>query len=669
MISAFAHRAITIVDRADVDDTVPAGTGATAANPGAGTLLRPGAADPAFRSGGSAREYGYCDARGEICLAMRTQRLATADFADAYNAGAIVVTAAARQLIPEVSARTLRRWAAIYNDRGVAGLEPNYRKRSSTIASDPQLYNLVVAIIQRHPTHVRAPWIRRAIQARLGDDAAPSLRTIERFVDRFRREHPAMIARLANPDGWKAKFAVSVGDMSAGIVRVNQRWEIDGTPSDVICTDGRYHLNAVIDCRSRRIVAELSPTASAAASSSLLLKAFGRIGIPDLIITDWGKEYVNQRLTRAMVRLDIDFRMVARPYSGDLKPFVERGQQTVLHSFFATLPGFAGHSVADKQAIRARHAFGERRGERRNQVKLFNVRLTAADLQRLIDQYLDDQYAHDKHSGLLGRTPFEVFAEADAAGQVKRVESETLRLLLGESGEAVIGRAGIRVRGVSYWSHDLIPFIGQRIEWIILDDAGRIAVFDAQGGFLCIAENPDRAGLDRQALAIAAKAIEREHYARAIADTRKLIKQSRVGTLYQEILDHSSARAALARAAAPDTSNVVAMPYQAAAIPAARAAIDALMSPAAPVPHDEDTLAAGTAVLATLEERRERRALMLSDDELDELWIAIRRDGRALTLREQRFLSHFGNTAEQWADSYEMTDEFRALQRRMRRAS
>jgi len=67
--------------------------------------------------------------------------------------------------------------------------------------------------------------------------------------------------RLRDPDDYKRRFTIALGDATANISRVNQRWEIDGL--EVQCLDGLFHLESIIDVRSRRICSMLTPTSAA----------------------------------------------------------------------------------------------------------------------------------------------------------------------------------------------------------------------------------------------------------------------------------------------------------------------------------------------------------------------------------------------------------------------
>lgn len=103
---------------------------------------------------------------------------------------------------------------------------------------------------------------------------------------------------------------------------------------------------------------------------------------------------------------------------------------------------------------------------------------------------------------------------------------------------------------------------------------------------------------------------------------------------------------------------------------AALAAASLAARPTPPaVPHDDASLAEGDCAIARLQQTRNAADFWLDDEELDSLWIAVRRVPRPLTDREQTFLTHFAQTAESWVESYATTDEYRAMRRLERIAS
>jgi hypothetical protein len=602
----------------------------------------------------------------------RTLGATLESFVAEYNRGEIEVSAGTREMFAEISGPSLQRDWRRFEKSGIAGLIPGYGKRrgDSIIARNPAMREFVIASILHNP-RVNTAWLLAGIKARFLDaPEIPSAVSLWRYCCEWKRQNPALFMRIADPDGWKNRAMLALGDAAAGITRVNQRWEIDGTKSDAfVWTEietktGKMQMIGLIDIQSRRKAALLAPSESSQAVADLLIKAFGILGMPDEIVSDRGAAFLSARTQRAMIRLGIKWTAV-RAYSGEKKPFIERGGMgSVLHMFFENLPGYSGHNPAEASAIRKRRSFAQRRGQ--NLAKLYRVELSAPELQTLLDQYLEHVDGNRRQAD---RIPNEVIAEAARRGQIRRVaDDRLLDLLLAEDGIATVTKKGLRVKNSFYWdeANALEPFIGQRVQYVRTRDQGKVIVYSADSAprFLCIAVDPEFLGMDRQVLAIAAKQDQRAKTNAKLEDLRRLKKTHHPETVYREIIDNAVARAAVMLPTAGEDA-VSALPYRSPALTAAAEALAALDAPAEPVPHDAETLRAGDLALEEIERRHEIRDLQLSDDELDALWLAIRRDPRALTLREQRFLAHYKHSAKSWADCYETTPEFQALTLRM----
>lgn len=531
-----------------------------------------------------------------------TLKQALTIFARLYNSGEIEVSAETRARFPQRSLESIQRDWRKWRRDGARALVLAYGKTRgrSIINETPGMRGLILSMISDKP-HVRVARIYDALQVRFGEgginSAIPSIGTLQHFVSRWKAENPALFMRLKDPDDYKRKFSVSLGNAATDITRVNQLWEVDGTRLEVQCTDGLFHLNAAIDVCSRWLVMELSPTASGAATAGLLRKAIVEMGVPALIKSDWGKEYLNARIERAVRRLQITWRKVARPYSGELKPFIERGQGTVLHAFFEQVPGYKGHNVKQASEIRARHSFEQRRGERRNLVRLYNVALSRDELQSLLDRWLKAMYGHRKHAGLHGRTPAEAFAEGESRGEVQRISDErALDLLLGEDGIAVVGVKGVRIGNKLFWDDILVEWIGREVQFVHTANAGRVILFSTgKGGinsattinsgattFICIAVNLEMDGIDRQVAAIAAKSRQKQYMREKLDELRRERRQHKPEKLLVEIIEHAEARAA---AALPAGKPIVeALPYTNDGLRAAADALAALEAQPAPAP-------------------------------------------------------------------------------------
>jgi putative transposase len=545
----------------------------------------PRAADsvPGIEPGGARRIFDRADSRAELSRTFDrffidnggALKDALKAFARSYNSGEIEVSVETRAFFPQRSRESIQRDWRKWRRDGAQALVPGFgKRRGRTIITETSgMRGLILSMISDKP-HVRVTRIQEALQVRF-PDSYPSVRTLDRFVAEWKRENPALFMRLKDPDDYKRKFSVSLGNAAADITCVNQIWEVDGTRLECQCVDGLFHLNAAIDVCSRWMVMELSPSASGAATASLLRKAIVEMGVPALIKSDWGREYLNARIERAVRRLQITWRKVARPYSGELKPFIERGQGTVLHAFFEQVPGYKGHNVKQASEIRARHSFEQRRGERRNLVRLYNVELSRDELQSLLDRWLKAVYGHRKHAGLHGRTPAEAFAEGESRGEVKRISDEReLDLLLGEDGTAVVGVKGVRIGGALFWDDALADgWLGREVQWVRTRDAGRILLFSTGDApqFICIAFNLELSGIDRQVAAIAAKSRQKQYMREKLDELRRERRQHKPEKLLMEIIEHAEARVAAALPA--EKSIVEALPYTNEGL---RAAADAL---------------------------------------------------------------------------------------------
>jgi putative transposase len=611
------------------------------------------------------------EAKAEIVAAFRAVRnrscltlnVTGEKFVARYNSEIERVSTATRELYPTIEWPSLQRDWRRFEKSGIAGLVPGYKGGKRIIDSNPSMRDLVIAQIAHNP-RVRARFVLDGLKVRFPNDRLPDLRSVERFIRDWTRQNRSLFQRIVDPDGARNKDMLAIGAMDAGISRVGQLVEIDGSPADcyVLCTDsspgGRLHLLVAIDVHSRRMVAHLAPVESSDALAALLAKAIPILGVPDAIRHDNGAGFVSARTQRALARMGIS--SIRTPaYRGDRKPFIERGIGTILHSFFENVPGFIGHSVVEASQIRKRNGHAPGRGERRNMRKLYRIELTAPQLQEMLDQWLDHVYGDRKHS-TLGRTPNEVFGEGDRRGQVRRVaDDRLLDLLLGEDGIAVISKKGLRVASVYYWHDDLAEHVGKTVQFVRTRDAGKLIVYTADTAprFVCVATNPEALGLDREVMAIAGKQRQNAIMREGMEELRALKRKHRPERLYQEIIDNAVARG---KAAIPSESNIETLPYRSPALKAAAAALEALDAPAESAPHSEEELREGERAIEAMEQRRAAREADLSDDELWNLWKAIRRAGRALNEREHAFLARFGNTAESWAISYESTSEYRA---------
>ena len=440
-------------------------------------------------------------------------------FCAAWNRGEI--DSPARLLLPILSSDKLARWQQQLHCAGLARLGGRYgnRKGSGLIDLQPQLAAALRSFVYEYPhgqAGIAYQWLcsrYEVLPARLAGDGPirlPSRRTVARWMERWKRENAEIYTLLQNPDQWKNKYMIGWGDAAAAIVRLNQLWEFDSTPADVMLKDGRHSLLGVIDVYSRRARLHVAKTSRATAVAHLLRGALTDWGIPEIAKTDNGQEYVSHHLTRIFHALEIEHHLSA-PFSPWQKPFIERFFRTFSHHLLEFLPGYIGHSVAEREAIRARQQFSDRLFVKDCVVELA---LTAAQLQDFCDHWLAGYHARP-HSGLGEQCPQE--RAQRWSDPVRRIaDPRLLDLLLAEApggaGYRTVTKGyGLRIDSFEYSAVELALCVGQRVRVLYdpEDDMGRVVVFDARGEFLCIAECPEVTGLSRAQLAVQCRAVQK----------------------------------------------------------------------------------------------------------------------------------------------------------------
>jgi len=401
----------------------------------------------------------------------------------------------------------------------VASLEDKQRgpKGQNRFETDTNLQSYIVAQIAGRP-HISASAIYEGILANF--DNAPSLRSVQSYVKKYRKDNASALLYAADPDKWKSHRKAAFGSLSQDVVRLNQKWEIDGTIADVFCKapDGqikRYSLVAIVDIFSRRAKVHVTEQPSAIATAACLRAAILDWGLPEVLKADNGKDYTAIHVQR--IAADLGFAIdYCPPFSPEKKPHVERFYKTLSHNLFEIMPNYAGHSVADQQAIRSRRSMAQRHGKSQS----YTSTLTPGELQIVINDWIRDKYQHDHHRGIK-TTPFQ-----KAAGQRTRMieDERALDILLAPTidghGVRVVQKKGVSVYGRWFVSPELGGLIGGHVQIKIdVEDESRIIVFSAEDGrFICMAEDPTMTGADLQEIAARAKQVQ-------ISKTREVREQ------------------------------------------------------------------------------------------------------------------------------------------------
>ncbi|MCF8503158.1 MAG: transposase family protein, partial [Rhodospirillum sp.] len=303
----------------------------------------------------------------------------------------------------------------------------------------------------------------------------------------------------------------------------NQLWEIDASPSDVLCTDGRYSIYVLVDIYSRWPKIRVTKTPRMAAALLLVRDCILDFGMPRELSTDNGSDFIGDQFRTTIRHLGIH-QHVCDPFSPEQKACVERTIGTIQHSFMELQPGYIGHSVAERKRIEERKAFANRLGAEDD--KVFQVELTGEDLQQRLNNWVDNVYVHRPHDGLDGRTPFEM--RSGYRGTISRLPEDAEGLLEhmlmapADGKTRIVSKKGVRVDTIEYLFTDAVLMPGEEVHVRLdPDDLGRVYLYqDDPWRFVSVAINPERTGVSRAEAAVKLKRSQAE----VIAEGKKKIR-------------------------------------------------------------------------------------------------------------------------------------------------
>lgn len=489
--------------------------------------------DEAIKAAGDARAatlYGKARDRFDAKMALLEQ------FRGLDGSALIAALVEAGQ---PASLATIHRWRKATEQLGLSAIAGRYghREGAGLIDTQPQLAAALRALLTEKP-HISTKHALEFLHARIPDARHPSLKTVDRWLKNWKNDNHELFTRLSNPDAWKSKYQASFGDASAAITRLNEEWQADSTPADLLLKDGRHSLIVLLDVYSRRLLIHVSKTSTAAAIAHVLRRGLIDWGVPERLKTDNGQDYVAAHITRILQALNIDHQRCA-PFQPQGKGHVERAIGTFNHDVLELLPGYIGHNVADRQAIRERQQFADQLYTKNAKTEL---PLTAAELQTIVDRWCND-YHNRPHSGLNGQRPLEI--EAAWREPVRRItDPRQLDLLLarvpGKDGWRTIQKAtGITVDKFEYLAVEAALYIKQRVR-VLYDpeEADRVYVFDDKSGYLFTAVCPELTGINRNDLAAHAKNGQQKTLQSAAKAARAEAKTFDLKTAAEDILAH-----------------------------------------------------------------------------------------------------------------------------------
>lgn len=520
-----------------------------------------------------------------------TSRSADDYFCRLFNAGSVEVPDWLRDNLASLSVRTMARWrAAARTDTARLAFDPATARKGTGLldtANDGAVRNFILGLVMLAPKHATAQDILIQCRSEFGEEIVdrhgevrpmPPERTFQHFIKALKIEEEVAITKASNPDDYRNRFAFAGTNAFAWVNEPNQLWQIDASPIDVLCVDGRHSIYMCLDLATRRIVITTSKTPRAAAVGLMVRKAILKLGVSRTIKTDNGSDFVAAETCRLFDALGIEVQR-SQKYTPTEKGHVERVIGTFQRAFGRKMPGFIGHNVADRKAIESRKSFAERLGC--DDRDAFAVQLTAAELQVYIDRWIEVDYHNHRHGGLGGRTPNQM-AEASVT-TVRRVDERALDVLLLTVKPRVMKRKGFEIgRGHFYRCPAILP----RARCLLrMDpaDAGRAYVFTEDGEiYLGEAICYELAGID-PAEAVRADRAAREQKLRQIIDPARKAVRHLTGTAQ---MDRHLAVLERDAAAAAERSNVIRFPprEEVHTTPQIAAAIEAASpTPAAPL--------------------------------------------------------------------------------------
>ena len=436
-----------------------------------------------------------------------------------------------------LTAVSLLTWRDKDRELGGWGLASHHvKKRGITILPTLQT-EFIQGLMYDHP-HIKGSMAHRALKVRFCGIEVPSRDTVRRYMNFWKEANKSLFLYITNPDAWKNKYMVAFGNASADVHRLNQRWEADSTPADVMCTDGRCCVIGIIDVWSRRMRLFVSPTSRSTAVAALLRHCIIEWGVPEQFRTDNGADYVSFFIESLLDKLNIEHQLCA-PFSPEQKPHIERALGTFSHGLLELLPGFIGHSVADRKQIESRKSFASRLGKRGEVVQ---IAMSSAELQSFCDDWTDNIYGQDGHSSLKMSPAAKARTWTEP---VKRISDErVLDVLLfampAGDGYRTISKKGVEVTffGVKlqYIAGEFAGHVGERVE-VKIDPAciGTAVIYTAEGSFLCVAVDTRWKGISQEEVAAHAKTTQKEIMSELKTEVRKIAKKADTRGIAHEI--------------------------------------------------------------------------------------------------------------------------------------
>lgn len=566
-----------------------------------------------------------------------------------------------KSTIPKFTRATVFRWIKELSEEGAARLGGQYRKGKKTglIDSQEELQQFILGMLSAHPT-TSASNILKAVESEFRNNPniqIPAKRSIQKWVKSWKENNASLFRAVTNPDAWKNKDMAAFGSYRENITELNQLWEFDSTPADVMFTDGRYNIIGAIDVYSARLKFIVRKTSDSNGVAAVIRRSLLDWGVPQSVKTDNGADYKSFYIQSVFRSLQIkqDF---CQPFSGWEKPHIERAFRTFSHDIAELLSGYIGHNVTERQAIEARKTFSDRLFKKD---QLIDIKMSSEEFQTFCDRWIENIYNTQPHSSLDGKTPNEMLRNWQHP--IQRIDDErSLDILLSEApgndGRRVVGKKGIKLDNGLYIAIELAEYINEPVQ-VRYDnnDMGRIFVYSTLGDFICIAEDPDITGVSREDIATEAKRRQKEAIEEKRRELKKLGGKMSKRNIAEDILnDREQQRLSQNVTELPKRSETYTTPALEAAGEAA-AALQGFNKPNQPATQQLDPTEFEQRRAEILEQQNKEAQLKAAKVPLFEneweraWWLTQQQKNRELSGEEQQFLSNYRDRNPEGAKS------------------
>jgi transposase InsO family protein/predicted transcriptional regulator len=455
------------------------------------------------------------------CNALREEL--ELNFCKLYNQRELTtVSSECWAIVPQISRSTLCKRRREYQLQGLDALGRNSR-RIGAIESYPGLQEAIEVCIAAGRGRWSPRQVKLALEKSFEDlPFIPSEHQLRRWLNKFEVEQKPKLIQYRSEKESKNKLMPAFGTYSAHLTVPNEIWELDDTKQDLILEfeeDGeakekRFALVGAIDVYTRRRKFQIYETANSEAVLLLLRRCLLDWGKPIAVKTDNGKNYVSGRTELFLRALQIGVER-CDPYSPQQKPHIERLFRTLQHGEFEMLPGYCGHSVAERQDIR-------------DEKDPYRLRMSPEAFQAWIDKWCEKAHL-SASEGLDGMSPIEVLASSIRKGWHPRsiADERALDFLILPVATRKVQKSGIQVNNRYYVAGELGKLVGQEVHvrWHP-ENPNDIYVYsnDSLDKFVCVARwlNPMSAEQQKQ-VAAAGKAT----YKQAQADVKEKQKQAK----------------------------------------------------------------------------------------------------------------------------------------------